>query len=160
MPQSLSAVYFHLVFSTKERRPFLRWEDPVGSGDCGDKRLRDGSAASDQKSGQLGRGNSLRPFDSHTLKGNSELKLDPARRLLDRRKRFEVRRHATAAELRLPECIGRRLSRVRIAEPGHRRVGAAHLRRRQVRIAFADEDQRFPSFFQRPHVDDQRFDCR
>jgi putative transposase len=24
MPQSLSAVYFHLVFSTKERRPFLR----------------------------------------------------------------------------------------------------------------------------------------
>ena len=27
MPQSLSAVYIHLVFSTKERRPFLR--DPV-----------------------------------------------------------------------------------------------------------------------------------
>jgi len=24
MPQSLSAVYIHLVFSTKERRPFLR----------------------------------------------------------------------------------------------------------------------------------------
>ena len=24
MPQSLSAVYVHLVFSTKERRPFLR----------------------------------------------------------------------------------------------------------------------------------------
>src|SRR5947207_4590122 len=30
MPQSLSAVYTHLVFSTKERRPFLR-----------DKALRD-----------------------------------------------------------------------------------------------------------------------
>jgi REP-associated tyrosine transposase len=27
MPQSLSAVYIHLVFSTKERRPFLR--DPM-----------------------------------------------------------------------------------------------------------------------------------
>lgn len=27
MPQSLSAVYVHLVFSTKERRPFLRNED-------------------------------------------------------------------------------------------------------------------------------------
>ena len=27
MPQSLSSVYIHLVFSTKERRPFLR--DPV-----------------------------------------------------------------------------------------------------------------------------------
>src|SRR5512133_3067666 len=26
MPQSLSAVYIHLVFSTKERRPFLRDE--------------------------------------------------------------------------------------------------------------------------------------
>jgi putative transposase len=26
MPQSLSAVYIHLVFSTKERRPFLRKE--------------------------------------------------------------------------------------------------------------------------------------
>lgn len=26
MPQSLSAVYIHLVFSTKERRPFLREE--------------------------------------------------------------------------------------------------------------------------------------
>ncbi len=26
MPQSLSAVYIHLVFSTKERRPFLRHE--------------------------------------------------------------------------------------------------------------------------------------
>ncbi len=26
MPQSLSAVYVHLVFSTKERRPFLRDE--------------------------------------------------------------------------------------------------------------------------------------
>ena len=24
MPQSLSAVYIHLVFSTKDRRPFLR----------------------------------------------------------------------------------------------------------------------------------------
>ena len=24
MPQSLSAVYIHLVFSTKERRPFVR----------------------------------------------------------------------------------------------------------------------------------------
>ena len=28
MPQSLSAVYIHLVFSTKHRRPFLR--EPVG----------------------------------------------------------------------------------------------------------------------------------
>ena len=27
MPQSLSAVYIHLVFSTKERRPFLRDRD-------------------------------------------------------------------------------------------------------------------------------------
>ena len=27
MPQSLSAVYIHLVFSTKERRPFLRDSD-------------------------------------------------------------------------------------------------------------------------------------
>ena len=27
MPQSLSAVYIHLVFSTKERRPFLRDPD-------------------------------------------------------------------------------------------------------------------------------------
>jgi len=27
MPQSLSAVYIHLVFSTKDRRPFLR--DPA-----------------------------------------------------------------------------------------------------------------------------------
>src|SRR6266516_7638302 len=27
MPQSLSAVYLHLVFSTKERRPFLRDKD-------------------------------------------------------------------------------------------------------------------------------------
>jgi putative transposase len=27
MPQSLSAVYIHLVFSTKERRPFLRDND-------------------------------------------------------------------------------------------------------------------------------------
>ncbi len=27
MPQSLSAVYIHLVFSTKEREPFLRDED-------------------------------------------------------------------------------------------------------------------------------------
>ena len=27
MPQSLSAVYIHLVFSTKERQPFLRGED-------------------------------------------------------------------------------------------------------------------------------------
>jgi REP element-mobilizing transposase RayT len=27
MPQSLSAVYIHLVFSTKERRPFLRDKD-------------------------------------------------------------------------------------------------------------------------------------
>ncbi len=26
MPQSLSAVYIHVVFSTKERRPFLRDE--------------------------------------------------------------------------------------------------------------------------------------
>jgi len=26
MPQSLSAVYIHLVFSTKERRPFLRYK--------------------------------------------------------------------------------------------------------------------------------------
>jgi putative transposase len=26
MPQSLSAAYFHLVFSTKNRRPFLRDE--------------------------------------------------------------------------------------------------------------------------------------
>jgi len=26
MPQSLSAVYIHLVFSTKERRPFLKDE--------------------------------------------------------------------------------------------------------------------------------------
>src|SRR3977135_1681819 len=28
MPQSLSAVYVHLVFSTKERRPFLRDKTP------------------------------------------------------------------------------------------------------------------------------------
>jgi len=27
MPQSLSAVYLHLVFSTKDRRPFLRDPD-------------------------------------------------------------------------------------------------------------------------------------
>jgi REP element-mobilizing transposase RayT len=31
MPQSLSAVYIHLVFSTKERRPFLRDETVRGS---------------------------------------------------------------------------------------------------------------------------------
>jgi len=30
MPQSLSAVYIHLVFSTKERRPFLRDETVRG----------------------------------------------------------------------------------------------------------------------------------
>ena len=31
MPQSLSAVYIHLVFSTKERRPFLRDEAMRGA---------------------------------------------------------------------------------------------------------------------------------
>ncbi len=31
MPQSLSAVYIHLVFSTKERRPFLTDEAIRGS---------------------------------------------------------------------------------------------------------------------------------
>jgi putative transposase len=31
MPQSLSAVYIHLVFSTKERRPFLQDESIRGS---------------------------------------------------------------------------------------------------------------------------------
>ena len=30
MPQSLSAVYLHLVFSTKERRPFLREQEVRG----------------------------------------------------------------------------------------------------------------------------------
>ena len=32
MPQSLSAVYLHLVFSTKERRPFLK--DPALRAEC------------------------------------------------------------------------------------------------------------------------------
>jgi hypothetical protein len=31
MPQSLSVVYLHLIFSTKERRPFLR-DKPQRSG--------------------------------------------------------------------------------------------------------------------------------
>ena len=69
----------------------------------------------------------------------------------------EVRRPRGAV---LVDVVGarERIVRRRVAEPGHRRIGVAHLRRNDVRVALADEDQRLASFLQRSHVHDERLD--
>ena len=53
-----------------------------------------------------------------------------------------------------------RLAVRRIAGAGHRRVPVAHLRWNDVGVALADENQCFPAFLQRAHVDDQGLERR